>query len=234
MKITKIVILLLVLILMTGIFGCSIYLGTDQATIPVVLTETSTPLTPQNIPLIEGKLIEDEKIDSSNVESIIENNVIKADFIILGTITDFRYEKANDLSGNAVYTIFTLTAEKTIKGDPNTKEVFIKLPGGIIRGTVGTDGKSKDFEELPSRGYFHITDKVLVCLQKGEVDYYCVMIPLGTLWAKTFDGNEFVLSKPNGERMTLKWMMGFTIKTMRENNIPIGLPPNEIYPEPAG
>jgi hypothetical protein len=190
---------------------------------PSVLSETSTILAPHNAQPIEG-----DWIDISKVDSIIENNVIKADFIILGTITNFRYEKANDQSGNAVYTIFTLSVEKMFKGDPNTKEVLIKLPGGILNDETGK------YDILPSRGYFSLTDKALVCLKKGEDDYYLVMIPLGTLWAKKADGNEFVMSKPNGERMTLDWMMGFISKTMRENNIPIVLPSDEIHPEPTG
>jgi hypothetical protein len=194
----------------------TIVISTPPATSISAITPSSNTIPPST-----------SDIEAAKANSIIENNVIKADFIILGTITDFRYEKANDQSGNAVYTIFTLTIEKTIKGDPDTKEVFIQLPGGIVNDETGY------YEVLPSRGYFSKDEKVLICLTKGENDYFSVMVPLGMLWAKLANGKEIIFEKANGEKLTLEWLMGFIIKTMRANNIPISFPQQEPIPEPA-
>jgi len=83
----------------------------------------------------------------------LTDEVIKADLIALGTITDNRSEVVNVVSGNRTgkfaYTLFTLSVEKVIKGDPLTKEVIIRVSGGYMG-----DGTYQG----PTGAYFSISD----------------------------------------------------------------------------
>jgi len=145
----------------------------------------------------------------------LTDTVLKADLIVLGTITDKRYEvvtvKSGNVTGKFAYTIFTLSVEKVIKGAPDTKEVLIKVEGGPIG----------DIYQAPTGWYFSISDRVLLSLNKGDDNIYSLPY-LGVLWIK---GSK-VISNPE-----LQDMMGRVCKILRENNIPISL--DEPCPEPA-
>ena len=92
--------------------------------------------------------------------------VIKADLIVLGTITEKRYDVVTIVSENSTgkfaYTLFTLSVEKVIKGNPDTKEVSIKVEGGPIG----------EVYQLPTGAYFSISDRVLVLLHLEEGNVY--------------------------------------------------------------
>ena len=167
-----------------------------------------------------------------NAEAIqkdtIKDTIANADLIVLGTITDKKYDVVTVGSGNTTgkyaYTIFTLSIEKVIKGEPSTKQVFIKVAGGYIG----------EIYQVPIGKYFRISDHVLVSLIKKDADVYSLFevlpkggqIPIdsngGVLW---IDGSVISSSTP------LQEMMGRVAKIMLANNIPISL--DEPVPIPA-
>jgi hypothetical protein len=157
----------------------------------------------------------------------LTDTVIKADLIVLGTITEKRYDVVTIVSENSTgklaYTFFTLSVEKVIKGDPDTKEVLIKVEGGPIG----------EVYQAPTGGYFLISDHVLLSLIREDADVYTLFaaprrgreIPIhgggGVLWIQ----GETISSIP------LEEIMGRICKILRVNRIPISL--NEPCPEPA-
>jgi hypothetical protein len=159
--------------------------------------------------------------------------VIKADLIVLGTITDKKYEivtvsptdnasqeakagepKSGSTStenitlGKFTYTIFTLSVEKVIKGDPTTKQVFIKTIGG---------------EEVGS--YFLFKDRILALLNRLDDNIYTVP-RYGIMWFESPTARAESVVK-------LQDAIGRILKIMTVNNIPIALPPSEWPPLPA-
>jgi DNA-binding beta-propeller fold protein YncE len=135
--------------------------------------------------------------------------VVGADCIVLGTITDKQYETTS----NMVYTIFTLSVEKMIKGDPDSKEVFIKLEGG----------KTDEYSVIiPGALYFSVQDIMLVCLKKTKENVYTVM-PNGMLWGKGTGISSTDLAE----------VIGRVILIMKDKNIPIALSPEAIPPLPV-
>lgn len=98
----------------------------------------------------------------------LKDPVAKADLIALGTITDKKYEvvsvglNTDNVPGKFAYTIFTLSVEKVIKGNPDTKEVLIKVKGGPI-GQV---------YQVPTGAYFSISDRMLALLHLEEDNVY--------------------------------------------------------------
>jgi DNA-binding beta-propeller fold protein YncE len=131
--------------------------------------------------------------------------VVEADCIALGTITDKQY----DTTSNIVYTIFTLSVEKMIRGNPDSKEMFIKLPGGE------TDEYSMI---IPGALYFSVPETVLLCLKKMNADVYSVM-PNGVLWGK---------SDVVSMQIDLSTVIGRVVLIMKDNNIPVALSPDAI------
>jgi hypothetical protein len=145
--------------------------------------------------------------------------VIKADFIVLGNITDNRTEVVTVVSGNTTgkfaYTFFTLSVEKVIKGDPSIKEVIIRVKGGPIG----------EVYQVPTEGYFSISDRLLALLHFEEGNVY-TLPNSGLLWFE---------SPAIGAKSTvgLPESMGRIIQIMLANNIPIALPHSEWPPLPV-
>jgi hypothetical protein len=148
----------------------------------------------------------------------LTDTVVKSDLIVLGTITDLRYEvitvdQGGKAPGKLAYTIFTLTVEKVIKGDPTTKLVQIKVEGGKIG----------DITQGPTGPYFSISNRVLVCLKREDNNVYTIM-PKGGIWIKS--STLFTDAK-------LEDVIGRIIQIMKGNKIPIALPQEEWPPLPA-
>jgi hypothetical protein len=147
----------------------------------------------------------------TSIPDPLTETVIKADFIVLGTITDKKYDIVTIESGNTTgkytYTIFTLAVEKVIKGDPSTTQVFIKTLG---------------FETDPS--YFLLKDKILTLLNHQNDNYY------------TLAGLQWFESPSIGAHAVVKLQdaIGRILQIMRVNNIPIALPSSEWPPLLAG
>ncbi len=147
----------------------------------------------------------------SNETDPLTDVVSHSDLIVLGTITDKRYEVVqvggksdNWTPGKYAYTIFTLSVEKVIKGDPSTKEVLIRLAGGPIG----------EKYQLPIEGrwYFRISDHLLLSLKREDTNMYTLFHP-GVLWIQ-------------GSAMSttsLQEVMGRVAKNMLAQNIPIAL-----------
>ena len=142
-----------------------------------------------------------------------EYPILNSDIIVYGTITGEKTEVVTvgegERVGKNVYTMLTLTVEKTIKGDSGNKEVLIKQWGGRTP-EVTTD---------PGWPYLQTADKALLCLVKEEGSIYKVQSK-GLLWidskyAKTID-------------ITFQEVICRTTEIMRKNNIPIALKPEEI------
>jgi len=167
----------------------------------------------------------------------LTDTVIGADLIVLGTITEKRYEVLNvgidtdniapgkyPYTGKCAYTLFTLSIEKVIKGAPSIKEAIIWVPGGYIG----------EIYQVPIFGYFEISDYVLVSLIREDADVY-------TLFAAPLRGREVPVDGGDSgvlwiqgslmSRTPLEEIMGRICKILRVNNIPISL--NEPCPEPA-
>ena len=159
----------------------------------------------------------------------LTETVIGADLIVLGIITEKRYDVVNVVSGNTTgkfaYTLYTLSVEKVVKGDPSIKEAIIRAEGGYIG-----DG----IYQGPTGRHFRVSDHVLVSLIREDTDVY-------TLFAAPYRENPFELWRIDdgvlwiqGSAMSrdpLELMMGHICKRLRVNKIPISL--NEPCPEPA-
>jgi hypothetical protein len=150
----------------------------------------------------------------------LTHTVIKADLIVLGTITDNRTEVVTVMSGNTTgkfaYTFFTLSVEKVIKGNPDTKEVLIKVEGGPIGGGV---------YQGPTGAYFLLQDRILASLHLEEDNVY-IIPSSGVVWSErpTIGAKSIV---------GLQESIGRIIQIMLANNIPIALPHSEWPPLPA-
>jgi len=142
--------------------------------------------------------------------------VINADLIVLGTITDQRNEVVNVAEGHwggkHAYTIFNLSVEKVIKGDPNTREVLIRVPGGYLG----------EVYQAPTEWYFSISDRLFLNLHKEEGNIFTIPRINGVIW---IEGVSVV------SEASLEYMMGCVAKIMKDNNIPIVL--DEPIPMPA-
>jgi len=140
----------------------------------------------------------------------LTDNVLKSDLIVFGTITDEKYDILPVDSVNAtyshIYTIFTLTVEKVIKGNPDTKEVLIKVFGN-------PDNPGPE----PVTHYFHITDKTLVLLHLDDDGKYSIIYP-GIAW---LEAGHYTPTE------SLESVIGRIIKIMVDNKIPVALPPSE-------
>jgi hypothetical protein len=149
----------------------------------------------------------------------LTDTVIKADLIVLGTITDNRTEVVTIVSGNTTgkfaYTFFTLSVEKVIKGNPDTKEVLIKVEGGPIG----------DVYQGPTGAYFSISDRILAALHLEEDNIYTVP-HAGIVWYESpAIGAKSIVGLPES--------IGRIIQIMVANNIPVALPHSEWPPLPV-
>ena len=152
----------------------------------------------------------------------LTETVIKADLIVLGTVTDNRTEVVTIVSGNTTgkfaYTLYTLSVEKVLKGDPSIKEAIIRAEGGYIG-----DG----IYQGPTGRHFRVSDHVLVGLFKQKDDVYIV-------WEgenPQFAGSVFWIQGSAMSIDPLELIMGRICKILRINGIPNSL--NEPCPEPA-
>jgi hypothetical protein len=149
--------------------------------------------------------------------------VIKADLIVLGTITEKRYDVVTVVSGKTTgklaYTLFTLSVEKVIKGDPSIKEAIIQVPGGYIG----------EVYQVPILGYFQISDHVLLGLIKQKDDVYT--LEFNTIEFTQCADSVFWIQGSAMSRDPLELIMGRICKILRINGIPNSL--NEPCPEPA-
>jgi hypothetical protein len=85
--------------------------------------------------------------------------IVTSDSIVYGIVTSQRFETVAQGKGTFTYTYTTLTVDKVIKGDFNTKEVIIKTAGG--QGIM-----------IPGELYLLMSDKVLICLHKENDNIY--------------------------------------------------------------
>ena len=167
------------------------------------VSESSGNLSPQPLP-------------STN---LFLNILFQSDLIVLGTITDRKNDLVTVESGNSSgfrpYTIFTLSVEKVIKGETNTDEVFIRVPGGYIG----------EIFQVPTEGYFSESDRMLVLLFHNDNGFYTIP-HRGISWFES-------PSKGVKLDISLDDSLGNIIALMKKNNIPISLPPSEWPPLPA-
>jgi hypothetical protein len=156
---------------------------------------------------------------SSPIKVIGLDPILVSDMIILGTVTDLKYDIVDvvegEHSGKSIHTIFTVSIEKVIKGDSATKELFIRGEGGM----------TAEVAEIPNPNYL-ISDKVLVCLGRENNEFYTLLT----------DGLIWIYSSKYGmdiSPLTLSDSIGLVIKIMQANNLPIALPQSEWPPLPA-
>ena len=157
----------------------------------------------------------------------LTDTVIKADLIVLGTITDNRSEVvmrkwSENTTGKFAYTLFTLSVEKVLKGDPSIKKVIIQVEGGYLG-----DG----IYQGPTGGYFYMSDHVLVSLIRQDRDVY-------TLFEAPRKGKDILIENyragilwTQSSRISLQEILGRICKILRINGIPNPL--NEPCIEPA-
>jgi hypothetical protein len=153
----------------------------------------------------------------------LKDPVAKADLIALGTITDKKYEVVsvglntdNVTPGKFAYTLYTLSVEKVLKGDPSIKEAIIRAEGGYI---------SDRIYQGPTGRHFRVSDHVLVGLFKQKDDVYIV-------WEgenPQFADSVFWIQGSAMSIDPLELIMGRICKILRINGIPISL--NEPCPE---
>ena len=149
----------------------------------------------------------------------LTDTVVKADLIVLGTITDNRTEVVTVVSGNTTgkfaYTFFTLSMDKVIKGDPDTREVLIKTEGGPM----------DDVYQGPTGPYFLISDRILSALHLEEDNVYTIPSS-GVFWVEQPSiGAKSIVG--------LQESIGRIIQIMTANNIPVALPHSEWPPMPV-
>jgi hypothetical protein len=164
----------------------------------------------------------------------LTDTVIKADLIVLGTITDNRSEvvmvkTSENTTGKFAYTLFTLSIEKVLKGDPSIKKVIIQVEGGYLG-----DG----LYQLLSPGVrsFRTADHILVGLIHLDGDRYT---KFGINYRKDWFGplmiggydSVFWIRGSATSREHLELIMGRVCRALRINGIPNSL--NEPCTEPA-
>ncbi len=224
--ITKLLIILVLMALIGVLSSCKAVPEPSMPASASALAQNTVDTTPADLNIVAP---EDP---TKPYEDPIEKNTLLADIIIVGTVIDQKVERVDssqhDYLGSITYTTFTFSVDKMVKGNPDTKEVFIRLPGGTIKDENGATNNP------PWQGYFTMSQQALLFLKKGDGNYFTVMVPFGAPWWKKAGGYEFIMTKANGERMTLENLLGIIVKTMRINAIPIALPPNERPPEPVG
>jgi hypothetical protein len=187
------------------------------------LTVTQSSAATSNIPSSSPPVYSDDIFWYKPFQDL----AIQADCIIVANVIAAKAERAKpeDIYPHWVYTTFTLTVEKLIKGDPDIKEVFIREPGGTINDEMG-------YLKVPwMQVAFTLNEKALACLKKEDNGYYSVL-NWGIPWAQESDGYKYEMTMGNGERMTLEKLLGIIIQTMLANNIPVALPPSEFPPIP--
>jgi hypothetical protein len=151
--------------------------------------------------------------------------VVKADLIVLGTVTgiESRIEIYMPPSDNVTkislaYEYFRLSVEKVIKGDPAIKEVSIK-------------GSASPLDDrgirMPTELVFEAGDRPLVILTHKEGTTYSLVQPGGIAWIER-KGMVGV-----GVDTELQYRLGRIIKIMLIKHVPITLPRSEWPPLPT-
>jgi hypothetical protein len=157
---------------------------------------------------------------TSSTESLADK-VVQADLIVLGTITDLSDEyPGHKDNATGFYNYFTLSIEKTIKGDTKLKSIYIRCYGKM-RGTQTV---------AIINGYpdFALADHVISCLKRIEADIYEPLIT-----QRHDEGFIWIEGKTLRTEATSDEVIARVILIMKANNIPIALPQNEIPPLPT-
>jgi hypothetical protein len=176
--------------------------------------------------------VENSKTISSALEhpyiDPLTDIVIKADLIVLGTITDNRTDVVTVVSGNFTgksgHTFFTLSIEKVLKGDPSMKEATIRedcayLGNGMYQWSTTCAG-------------FQISDHVLLGLIREDDFYILYAAPYGELGTPIDTVNSDFWWQGRS-RAPLEEIIGRIVRIMLINNIPVTLPASEWPPLPA-
>lgn len=110
-------------------------------------------------------LITSNGVLGADINPRLKERIDKSDLIVIGKVTSLTGQRGED---GGIYTIVTLSVEKTIKGDPRSNEIKIRVLGGTV-GDI-TALVSQDVAE------FDINEEVLVFLQtvKSNPEYYWV------------------------------------------------------------
>jgi hypothetical protein len=179
---------------------------------PPSLSLTTSSISPSKTPVLPTEYLKDP----------LNGIVVKADCIVSGNITSQRLETVPQGSGTFTYTYSTLTIDKVIKGDSETKELIIKTHGIAFGETQ-----------------LQVAAKYLICLHKIGDDLfapeYGPMPTSGTFPIDSTDaGVLWVKSKTVSTRNPLDEVVGRVIQIMRANNIPVALPQDQWPPLPIG
>ncbi len=153
---------------------------------------------------------------------------MRADLIVLGTITDNRTEVVTVMSehpGKFAYTYYTLLVEEVVKGDPSLKEVIIRDEQGYLGNGIyqySTGGRA-----------FNVSDYALLGLMRDDDIYVLFAAPYGDLGTPIDSVNSdfWVQSKEWIPSHTLQEIMGRICRILIIN----GTPPNPLskpYPIP--
>lgn len=145
----------------------------------------------------------------------LEYAVINADIIAHGVITNREYKEFRD-DPVTTHTIYTLSIDQVVEGNPNTKEVLIKIEGGVR--PDGTSVAVFDGE----RGY-DIQDELLACFRIPENTYFSVI-----------QGGTWIKGKNISSRESFQKHLGKILKIMYANDLPISLPKSEWPSYPTG
>jgi hypothetical protein len=187
---------------------------------PPTSLSPSPSFSPSKTPILPTEFLKDP----------LNGMVVQADVIVFGNISAQRYETVaqGDRGGSFTYTYSTLSVDKILKGDPNSRQIIIKT-AGIAVGVTN----------------IQLAEKLLICLHKGNDNIYTPepgpmptsgMVPIdsttgGIIWEKS----STVSTSPSIENA-----LGRVIQIMRANQIPVALPidqwpslPTEIDREPG-
>jgi hypothetical protein len=176
-------------------------------------------ISPTNTPVATTTVKPSIAIPTPNLTDPLTGMVLAADIIVLGTITNQKIETVVRGSGTFDYTYSTLTIEKIIKGEPGSRELFIKTEIGV-------------------GNLLLVADKTLVCLHKDINNIYTPeygpRLTTGPFPIDSTDGYIIWIQGAHvNTRNPLEEVIGRVIQIMRANNIPIALPPSEWPLEPT-
>jgi WD40 repeat protein len=138
---------------------------------------------------------------------LITPEVLAADLIVFGIITDLKYDVQNIGNGRNVWTVYTLAVDKVLKGDPQTKVVSLRLQGGKF-----PDGT----ESQVVNGYrFEISNQLLLALDDAANGYSIRAI--------------FYQDSPKSHpSISSASVVARVQRVMQENNLPVSLAPGDV------
>jgi hypothetical protein len=181
--------------------GCAPVIQTNEPGTPVAIINNPT----KELPIF---LVSEAQKDP------LKDRVLNADLIVSGNITDQRSEMTNTVQGR-IDTIYSLTVDKAIKGDPSAKEIFVRVPGGTL------DGKTYSIAGVV---HYSIHTILLSCLHK-EADGIYTILPDGVVWEE---------NKTVSMNVPITDAIGRVVKILIAFNIPVALPAQDIPPLPVG